>query len=167
MMWHWQASLNAKPRNKKAAFLFLLWATSKPTSRRDWRRHAFSAWSSEGLRRHSASRPLKRPQPTCNLQHAGVALAKAILFHPQSSAVLDAFMIGVHEVVSGKKPAQDAMTAAAEKANAAIRGQSSHSKNYHEASSRAAGRSPQEMAVWHTMACPAMARLDCRGRSLR
>jgi multiple sugar transport system substrate-binding protein len=31
-------------------------------------------------------------------------------------------MIGVHEVVSGTKSAKDAMTAAAEKANAAIRG---------------------------------------------
>jgi len=48
--------------------------------------------------------------------------AKAILFHPQSRPILDAFMIGVNEVVSGAKPAKSAMTAAAEKANAAIRG---------------------------------------------
>jgi multiple sugar transport system substrate-binding protein len=31
-------------------------------------------------------------------------------------------MIGVNEVVSGARPAKDAMTAAAAKANAAIRG---------------------------------------------
>ena len=48
--------------------------------------------------------------------------AKAILFHPQSRPIQDAFMIGVNEVVSGAKPAKSAMTAAAEKANAVIRG---------------------------------------------
>ena len=32
MMSHWQACINAKSEHKKAAFLFLLWATSKPTS---------------------------------------------------------------------------------------------------------------------------------------
>jgi multiple sugar transport system substrate-binding protein len=31
-MSHWQACINSKSRNKRAAFLFLLWATSKPTS---------------------------------------------------------------------------------------------------------------------------------------
>jgi multiple sugar transport system substrate-binding protein len=47
---------------------------------------------------------------------------KAILFHPQSRPIQDAFMIGINEVVSGTKSAKDAMTAAAEKANTAIRG---------------------------------------------
>ena len=56
-----------------------------------------------------------------NLQNAHVDLAKAILFHPQSSDILDAFMIGVNEVVSGTRSARDAMTSAAKKANAAIR----------------------------------------------
>src|SRR5260370_24342718 len=57
-----------------------------------------------------------------NLQNADVDRAKAILFHPQSRPIQDAFMIGVNEVVSGAKSAKSAMTAAAEKANAAIRG---------------------------------------------
>jgi multiple sugar transport system substrate-binding protein len=57
-----------------------------------------------------------------NLQNADVDRAKAILFHPQSRPIQDAFMIGVNEVVSGAKSAKNAMTAAAEKANAAIRG---------------------------------------------
>src|SRR6267378_863863 len=57
-----------------------------------------------------------------NLQNADVDRAKAILFHPQSRPILDVFMIGVNEVVSGARSAKDAMTAAAEKANAAIRG---------------------------------------------
>jgi multiple sugar transport system substrate-binding protein len=57
-----------------------------------------------------------------NLQNADVDRAKAILFHPQSRPILDVFMIGVNEVVSGTRSARDAMTDAAEKANAAIRG---------------------------------------------
>ena len=124
MMSHWQACINAKSPNKKAAFLFLLWATSKPTSLQTaaagLATTRVSAWSSEGFKKafgeQAASAALT------NLQNADVALAKAILFHPQSSAILDTFMIGVNEVVSGKKPAQDAMTAAAKKANAAIHG---------------------------------------------
>src|SRR5207248_1885542 len=31
-MSHWQACINSRSQNKRAAFLFLLWATSKPTS---------------------------------------------------------------------------------------------------------------------------------------
>jgi multiple sugar transport system substrate-binding protein len=57
-----------------------------------------------------------------NLQNADVNRAKAILFHPQSRPILDAFMIGVNEVVSGARSAKIAMTNAADKANAAIRG---------------------------------------------
>ena len=36
-MSHWQACINAKSRNKRAAFLFLLWATSKPNLAADRR----------------------------------------------------------------------------------------------------------------------------------
>jgi multiple sugar transport system substrate-binding protein len=100
-MSHWQACINSKSRNKRAAFLFLLWATSKPTSLQTaamgLATTRLSAWSSE-------------------------AFKKAFLFHPQSRPIQDAFMIGVNEVVSGAKSAGSAMIAAAEKANAAIRG---------------------------------------------
>lgn len=123
-MSHWQACINAKSRNKKAAFLFMLWATSKPTSLQSaaagLATTRISAWSSEGFKkafgREAAAAALT------NLQHGNVALTKAVIFHPQSSIILDAFMIGVNEVVSGTKPAKDAMTAAATKANAAIHG---------------------------------------------
>jgi hypothetical protein len=43
-----------------------------------------------------------------------------VLFHPPSSAILDAFMIGVNEAV-GTKSAREAMPAAVRKVNAAIR----------------------------------------------
>ena len=123
-MSHWQACINSKSRNKRAAFLFLLWATSKATSLQTaaagLATTRLSAWSSEGFRK--AFGPQAAAAALTNLQNADVDRAKAILFHPRSRLILDAFMIGVNEVVSGAKSAKNAMTAAAEKANAAIRG---------------------------------------------
>ncbi|WP_314949967.1 extracellular solute-binding protein [Bradyrhizobium cosmicum] len=123
-MSHWQACINSKSKNKQAAFLFLLWATSKPTSLRTaaagLATTRLSAWSSEAFNnafgRQAAEAALS------NLQKADVDRAKAVLFHPQSRPIQDVFMIGVNEVVSGVRSAKDAMIAAAEKANAAIRG---------------------------------------------
>jgi len=122
-MSHWQACINAKSRNKRAAFLFLLWATSKPTSLQTaaagLATTRVSAWSSEGFKKAFGAQAAEAA--LTNLQNADVERAKAILFHPQSRPILDAFMIGVNEVVSGTKSAKAAMTAAAEKANAVIR----------------------------------------------
>jgi multiple sugar transport system substrate-binding protein len=121
-MLHWQACINAKSRNKRAAFLFLLWATSKPTSLQTaaagLATTRLSAWSSEGFKR--AFGPQAAEAALTNLQNADVDRAKAIFFHPQSRPIQDAFMIGVNQVVSGAKSAKSAMTAAAEKANGAI-----------------------------------------------
>ena len=123
-MSHWQACINSRSRNKRAAFLFLLWATSKPTSMRTaaagLATTRLSAWSSEGFKKAFGAQAAEAA--LTNLQNADVDRAKAILFHPHSRPILDAFMIGVNEVVSGTKPAKIAMTNAAEKANAAIRG---------------------------------------------
>ena len=123
-MSHWQASINAKSRNKRAAFLFLLWATSKPTSLQTaaagLATTRVSAWSSEDFKKAFGSQAAAAA--LTNLQNADVDRAKAILFHPQSRPIQDAFMIGVNEVATGAKSAKGAMTTAAEKANAAIRG---------------------------------------------
>jgi multiple sugar transport system substrate-binding protein len=123
-MSHWQACINSKSRNKQAAFLFLQWATSKPTSLQaaaaGLATTRVSAWSSEGFKKAFGSQAAEAA--LANLQNADVDRAKAILFHPQSRSILDVFMIGVNEVVSGARSAKNAMTAAAEKANAAIRG---------------------------------------------
>jgi multiple sugar transport system substrate-binding protein len=122
-MSHWQACINAKSRHKRAAFLFLLWATSKPTSLRTaaagLATTRVSAWSSEGFKQAFGAQAATAA--LTNLQNADVDRAKAILFHPQSRPIMDAFMIGVNEVVSGAKSGKIAMTTAAEKANAAIR----------------------------------------------
>jgi multiple sugar transport system substrate-binding protein len=124
MMSHWQACINAKSEHKKAAFLFLLWATSKPTSLQTsaagLATTRVSAWSSPGFKKAFGEQAAAAA--LTNLQNANVDLAKAILFHPQSSAIQDAFMIGVNKVVSGTASAKEAMTEAAAKANAAIRG---------------------------------------------
>jgi multiple sugar transport system substrate-binding protein len=123
-MSHWQACINARSRNKRAAFLFLLWATSKPTSMKaaaaGLATTRVSAWSSERFKKAFGVQAAEAA--LTNLQNADVDRAKAILFHPQSRPILDAFMIGVNEVVSGARPAKIAMTSAAEKANAAIGG---------------------------------------------
>ncbi len=123
-MSHWQACINSRSRNKRAAFLFLLWATSKPTSMRTaaagLATTRVSAWSSEGFKKAFGAQAAEAA--LTNLQNADVDRAKAILFHTQSRPILDAFMIGVNEVVSGENPAKVAMTNAAAKANAAIRG---------------------------------------------
>jgi multiple sugar transport system substrate-binding protein len=123
-MSHWQACINAKSRNKRAAFLFLLWATAKPTSLQTaaagLATTRVSAWSSDSFKKAFGSQAAMAA--LANLQNADVDRAKGILFHPNSRPIQDAFMIGVNEVVSGAKSAKSAMTAAAEKANAAIRG---------------------------------------------
>ncbi|MCA6114875.1 extracellular solute-binding protein [Bradyrhizobium sp. WSM 1738] len=122
-MSHWQACINSRSRHKRAAFLFLLWATSKPTSLKaaaaGLATTRVSAWSSEGFKKAFGAQAAEAA--LINLQNADVDRAKAILFHPQSRPILDAFMIGVNEVVTGAKPAKIAMVNAAEKANAAIR----------------------------------------------
>ncbi|MEH2608115.1 ABC transporter substrate-binding protein [Bradyrhizobium sp. AZCC 1693] len=123
-MSHWQACINSRSRNKRAAFLFLLWATSKPTSLRTaaagLATTRVSAWSSQDFKKAFGAQAAEAA--LTNLQNADVERAKAILFHPLSRPILDAFMIGVNEAVTGAKPAKIAMTSAAEKANAAIRG---------------------------------------------
>ena len=123
-MSHWQACINSKSQSKRAAFLFLLWATSRPTSLQTAAEGLattrVSAWLSEAFENAFGRQAAKAA--LTNLQNADVDRAKAILFHPQSRPIQDAFMIGVNEVVSGAKSAKNAMAAAAEKANAAIRG---------------------------------------------
>ena len=123
-MSHWQACINSRSPSKRAAFLFMLWATSKPTSLQTaaagLATTRVSAWSSEAFKKAFGQQAAEAA--LTNLQNADVDRAKAILFHAQSRPIQDAFMIGVNEVVSGAKSAKNAMSAAAERANAAIRG---------------------------------------------
>jgi multiple sugar transport system substrate-binding protein len=60
-----------------------------------------SAWSSEGFKQAFGAQAAEAA--LMNRQNADVDRAKAILFHPQSRPIMDAFMIGVNEVVTGAK----------------------------------------------------------------
>ena len=76
-MSHWQACINAKSSNKRAAFLFLLWATSKPTSLQTaaagLATTRMSAWSSEGFKKGFGAQAAAAA--LTNLQNADVERA--------------------------------------------------------------------------------------------
>src|SRR5258708_28238425 len=95
MMSHWQACINAKSRSKKAAFLFLLWATSKPTSLQTAAAGLgttrLSAWSSEGFK--TAFGQQAAAAALTNLQESDVDPPKAILFPLPSTPIPDGFLI--------------------------------------------------------------------------
>ena len=57
-----------------------------------------------------------------SLQTADGSHSKAALFHPQAPQIFDAFAIATNEIVTQNRDAKEALTAAAERANAAIRG---------------------------------------------
>src|SRR5437879_13083118 len=94
-MSHWQACINSRSRHKRAAFLFLLWATSKPTSMRTaaagLATTRVSAWSSEDFKKAFGAQAAEAA--LTNLQNADVDRGKAILLHPQSRPLIDPFII--------------------------------------------------------------------------
>jgi len=124
-MSHWQACINSRSRNKRAAFLFLLWGDKQADLAADRRSGAgddtriglVEPGLQEGVRRTSrggrADQLAEMPMSTAPRR------SFSIRTQDRSSTP---FMIGVNEVVSGANPAKIAMTNAAEKANAAIRG---------------------------------------------
>lgn len=109
-MWHWMAGINAKSANKEAAWLFLMWATSKPTSAlaaaAGLATTRSSAWQTSAFRdrfgAQAADAALK------NLQAADGDLFKAAWFHPKAAEILDPIAVAVNEVVTGGKDAATA-----------------------------------------------------------
>ncbi|MGI9417329.1 MAG: ABC transporter substrate-binding protein [Geminicoccaceae bacterium] len=123
-MWHWQAGINSKSEHKEAAWLFLQWVTSKPTSAQTaaagLATPRSSAWQSSGFREAFGEQAAEAA--LANLEGADGDVMKACWFHPKSGEILEPFGIGINEVVTGTKDAETAMKEAAEKANAAIQG---------------------------------------------
>lgn len=119
----WQAAINSKSKNKDAAFLFMIWATSKATSLQTAGRGLattrVSAWESDGFKKAFGADAAQAA--LANLQNADADVAKRARFHPQSPQILNELAVGVSLVLSGKETAPVAMKAAAAKANAAIR----------------------------------------------
>lgn len=121
-MWHWQAGVNAASANKNAAWLFLMWATSKPTSMlaaaAGLATTRASAWDSSAFKSvfgdEAASAAL------ANLKAADGDIFKATWFHPKASELLDAVAVAINETVTGSKDAQKALDDAAAKMTKAI-----------------------------------------------
>ncbi len=121
-MWHWQAGINAASANKTAAWLFLMWATSKPTSMMaaaaGLATTRSSAWASSAFKDTFGAEAADAA--LANLQHADGDVFKATWFNPKSAEILDAVAIAVNETVTGSKPAQEALDEAAGKITKAI-----------------------------------------------
>ncbi|WP_018182148.1 ABC transporter substrate-binding protein [Kaistia granuli] len=121
-IYNWTIGMNPNAANKDAAFLFLLWATSKPTAAMaaaaGLATQRTSAWKTSAFGERFGKQAVSAVLE--NLNAADADLMKATWFHAKGPQILDAFGIGVNEVVTGAKDAQSAMTAAAEKMRAAI-----------------------------------------------
>lgn len=119
----WQACINAKSKQKVAAFLFMTWATSKPTAAQaaaaGLATTRSSAWSSEPFKAAFGEQPAAAALHS--LTTADVNRSKEILFHPQAPMIFDAFAVATNEIVTANRPAAEALTDAAERANSAIR----------------------------------------------
>ncbi|MEO1103092.1 MAG: extracellular solute-binding protein, partial [Pseudomonadota bacterium] len=121
-MWHWTAGINANSANKDAAWLFLEWASSKPTAMlaaaAGLATPRASAWASEGFvnrfGEEAASVALS------SLKAGDGDLFKATWFHPKGPQILDAFGIAVNEVATGARSAKDAMDTAQGKVEAVL-----------------------------------------------
>lgn len=119
----WQACINAKSEQKKAAFLFMLWATSKPTAAlaaaAGLATTRASAWASDAFAEAFGAEAAEAALNS--LSTADVTRSKEILFHPQAPMIFDAFAVATNEIITAGASAEDALTRAAERANRSIR----------------------------------------------
>ena len=116
-MWHWTCGINAKSKNKEAAFLFLQWVNSKPTAlltaASGLATPRASAWASSGFKdRFGAS---AADAALTSLKAGDGALFKATWFHPKGPQILDALAIAVNQTATGSGDAQSNLDAAASK----------------------------------------------------
>lgn len=123
-MWHWLVGMNANSENKQAAWLFLMWATSKPTSLLLARNRAAvtrtSAWSDPDFRKLWGDQAADAA--LANLQAADGAVMTRAWFNPKFGEVGDAMAVAINQAITGEKDAQSALTAAAKQANDALKG---------------------------------------------
>jgi multiple sugar transport system substrate-binding protein len=121
-MWHWLAGINARSKNKPAAFLFLAWATSRPTcamaAALGLATPRASAWASDGFKQAFGAQAAEAA--LANLRGADGEVMKRCWFHPKSAQILDPFAVAINEVATGVKDAETAMKEATAKINAAI-----------------------------------------------
>lgn len=121
-IWHWMIGMNANSDHKDATWLFLQWATSKPTliqmAALGMSTSRICAWESTEFQ--STFGGQAATAALGNLLTANGDLMKAAWFHPKAGQILTPFAVGINQVVTGQKDARTAMVEASEQANAAI-----------------------------------------------
>ena len=121
-MWHWTCGMNANSANKEAAWLFLAWATSKPTAAlaaaAGLATPRASAWATSAFGDRFGTQAAEAA--LANLKAADGDLFKAAWFHPKGPEILDAFSIAINETVTGAKTAAAAMGDAQAKVEKAL-----------------------------------------------
>ena len=121
-LFNWTIGINSNSAKKDAAFLFLSWATSKPTAAlagaAGLATQRISAWESGAFKERFGAQAVEAVLQ--NLASADAAGMKALWFHPKGPQLIDAFGIAVNEVVTGSRDAQSALSDAAGKMRAII-----------------------------------------------
>lgn len=121
-MWHWTAGINSHSANKDAAWLFLQWASSKPTcmltAAAGLATPRASAWASSAFNKRFGEQASR--VALTSLKAGDGDLFKKTWFHPKGPILLDAFGIAINQVATGAMGAQAAMDAAAGKMQAAL-----------------------------------------------
>jgi multiple sugar transport system substrate-binding protein len=121
-MWHWLIGMNSQSENKEAAWLFLQWATSAPTSIAIGQNGAAparaSTWEDPDFKARFGEQAAEAA--LANLSAADSSVMTRAWFHPQSGQILDALAVAVNEVIIGARDAESALRDGAAKANEAI-----------------------------------------------
>ena len=122
-MWHWTAGINSNSANKDAAWLFLQWASSKPTAllaaAAGLATPRASAWSSSAFEDRFGAQAAEIA--LASLKAGDGDLFKATWFNPKGPQILDAFGIATNEVATGAKDAKTAMDDAQSKIETAMK----------------------------------------------
>jgi multiple sugar transport system substrate-binding protein len=121
-LFNWTIGMNPNSASKEAAFLFLFWASSRPTAAlaaaAGLATQRASAWQTSAFKERFGEQAVEAV--LVNLENADAEHMKAFWFHPKGPQLIDAFGIAVNEVVTGTRDAESALAAAAETMRAAI-----------------------------------------------
>lgn len=121
-MWHWTAGINSNSANKDAAWLFLQWASSKPTAAlaaaAGLATPRASAWATSAFEDRFGAQAAE--VALTSLKSGDGDLFKATWFNPKGPQILDAFGIAINEIATGSKDAKTAMDNAQSKIEAAL-----------------------------------------------
>lgn len=123
-VWHWITGINAASQNKEAAWLFLQWATSKPTAELiaagGGTPPRASAWDNAEFRASFGEQAAEVVQEI--LMNADSSRMKLAWFHPKWPEVGDAFARAVNAALTGSATAEEALNEAQTRAEAALGG---------------------------------------------